>query len=162
MPNHYHLLLQTPEANLSQAIQWLNVSYGMWFNRKYRRVGPLFQGRFKAVLLEPDNALLAVSRYIHLNPVRTARFQGEPNTDISSGTASTVIAARQRIQERVEFLRRFPWSSYASVAGLRPAPLWLTVDEILSRTVAGGKKERGPLTANMSRNPFARARKTRF
>jgi REP element-mobilizing transposase RayT len=48
MPNHYHLQIETPQANLSRAVQWLNVSYSVWFNRKYQRVGPLFQGRFKA------------------------------------------------------------------------------------------------------------------
>src|SRR5882757_9538164 len=53
MANHYHLQIETPQANLSRAIQWLNVSYSIWFNRKYLRVGPLFQGRFKAVLYEP-------------------------------------------------------------------------------------------------------------
>jgi len=69
MPNHYHLQLETPEANLSQPLQWLNVSYSVWLNRKYRRVGPLFQGRFKAILHEPAEALM-INRYIHLNPVR--------------------------------------------------------------------------------------------
>src|SRR2546427_276528 len=48
MPNHYHLLLETPEGNLSRAMQWLNVGYSVWFNRRHRRVGHLFQGRFKA------------------------------------------------------------------------------------------------------------------
>ncbi|MBV8900945.1 MAG: transposase [Verrucomicrobia bacterium] len=56
MPNHYHLLVQTPEANLSRATQWLNVCYGVWFNRKHRRVGPLFQGRFKARPVAPDGS----------------------------------------------------------------------------------------------------------
>ena len=52
MGNHYHLQLESREANLSQAMHWLNVSYSVWFNRKYNRVGPLFQGRFKAILHE--------------------------------------------------------------------------------------------------------------
>ena len=52
MGNHYHLQLESREANLSKALHWLNVSYSVWFNRKYRRVGPLFQGRFKAMLHE--------------------------------------------------------------------------------------------------------------
>ena len=52
MSNHYHLVVQTPEANLSRAIQWLNVSYAAWFNRRNGRVGPLFQGRFKGLLVE--------------------------------------------------------------------------------------------------------------
>jgi Transposase IS200 like len=50
MANHYHLQVETPEANLSRAIQRVNMSYSIWFNRKYQRVGPLFQGRFKAAL----------------------------------------------------------------------------------------------------------------
>src|SRR5947207_10831450 len=49
MENHYHLLLETTEGNLSRAMQWLQTSYSMWFNRKYGRVGPLFRGRFKAI-----------------------------------------------------------------------------------------------------------------
>jgi REP element-mobilizing transposase RayT len=52
MGNHYHLQLENREANLSKAVHWLNVSYSVWFNRKYSRVGPLFQGRFKAILHE--------------------------------------------------------------------------------------------------------------
>jgi REP element-mobilizing transposase RayT len=54
MDNHFHLLLQTPEANLSRAMQWLNVSRGVWFNRRPSRVGHLFQGRFKALIIEQD------------------------------------------------------------------------------------------------------------
>ena len=56
MGNHYHLQLESPEANLSKAFHWLNVSYSVWFNRKYSRVGPRFQGRFKAILHEARNA----------------------------------------------------------------------------------------------------------
>ena len=141
MPNHYHLLLQTPEANLSEAVQWLNVSYSIWFNRKYRRVGPLFQGRFKAILLEVDNALLAVSRYIHLNPVQTMRFRDDPKGELGSAKEGTAVAARQRIKERIDFLRRFPWSSYAALAGLQPVPVWLTEELILSQSATGAKKE---------------------
>src|SRR5260221_14047608 len=74
MPNHYHLLVQTPPANLSQAVQWLNVSYSVWFNRRHRRVRPLFQGRFKDILVATDGNHWEVSRYIHLNPIRTQRF----------------------------------------------------------------------------------------
>ena len=69
MSNHYHLVLQTPEPNLSQAIQWLNVSYSVWFNRRHRRAGPLLQGRFKAIVVKPETWALPLSRYVHLNPV---------------------------------------------------------------------------------------------
>ena len=70
MGNHFHLLLQTTEANLSRSMQRLNQHYAVYFNHRYRRVGPLWQGRFKAVIVDWDDAGLEVSRYVHLNPVR--------------------------------------------------------------------------------------------
>jgi len=73
MDNHYHLIVETREANLSRAMQWLQTSYSMGFNRRRGRVGPLFQGRFKAVVVDPAGWGLELSRYVHLNPVRTAR-----------------------------------------------------------------------------------------
>ena len=65
MPNHYHLLLETTEANLSRAMQWLNTSYTVWFNRRHQRTGHVLQGRFKAVVVEADRWALGLSRYIH-------------------------------------------------------------------------------------------------
>src|SRR5580704_2469249 len=65
MDNHYHLLVETPRANLSIAMQWLGVSYTVWFNQRHRRAGHLFQGRFKAILLE-ESAAVEISRYLHL------------------------------------------------------------------------------------------------
>jgi len=70
MPNHFHLLLTTPESNLSQFMRHFNISYTGAFNRKYRRSGHLYQGRYKFLLIDADNYLLEVSRYIHLNPIR--------------------------------------------------------------------------------------------
>lgn len=71
MDNHYHLLIETPRANLSQIMQNVNTSYTVYVNKKYKRSGHLFQGRFKAVIVDNDNYLLQLSRYIHLNPVRS-------------------------------------------------------------------------------------------
>ena len=70
MTNHYHLLISTPEGNLSEFMQHLNLSYVSSYNHRHRRTGHLYEGRYKAFLIEADNYLLAVSRYIHLNPVR--------------------------------------------------------------------------------------------
>ena len=70
MNNHYHLLVETPDANLSKGMRQLNGVYTQWFNRKQRRVGHLFQGRYKAILVEKDAYLLELSRYIILNPIR--------------------------------------------------------------------------------------------
>src|SRR5258708_18366719 len=79
MGNHYHLQLETPEANLSRAMQWLNLSYGAWFNRRRQRSGPLFQGRFKAILPDPDRASARIKPYVHLNPLGGKAFGGAQN-----------------------------------------------------------------------------------
>ncbi|MFH1245352.1 MAG: transposase [Candidatus Omnitrophota bacterium] len=70
MNNHYHLIMETEEANLTKAVHYLNTSYTVYFNVKNKRSGHLFQGRYKAILVEADEYLHQLSRYIHLNPVR--------------------------------------------------------------------------------------------
>ena len=104
MGNHYHLLVETPEPNLSMTMQWLNVSYATYFNRKQKRSGHLFQGRFKAILIDADAYLLHLSRYIHLNPVR-------------AGIINT--------------LGQFRWSSYPSFIGEQLSPKFLMTDVLL-------------------------------
>jgi REP element-mobilizing transposase RayT len=76
MGNHYHLQIETLKPDLSRAIQWLTLSFSGWYNRLHRRRGPLFQGRFKAVLHDPEESALIINRYIHLNPVRIKRLGG--------------------------------------------------------------------------------------
>jgi len=70
MDNHYHLLIETPKANISQIMQNINTSYTVYTNRKYQRSGHLFQGRFKGIIVDKDEYLMTLSRYIHLNSVR--------------------------------------------------------------------------------------------
>ncbi len=70
MSNHYHLLIETSEANLSKVMHHINSSYTMYINKKRKRSGHLFQGRYKAIVVDRDNYLMELSRYIHLNPVR--------------------------------------------------------------------------------------------
>lgn len=70
MGNHYHLLLETPFAKLKQVMQNINTSYTVYINRRHERVGHLFQGRYKAFIVDKENYLLELGRYIHLNPVR--------------------------------------------------------------------------------------------
>jgi len=70
MSNHYHLYLQTPQGNLSKAMRQLDGNFTQKFNKRYSRVGPLFQGRYKAVLVDQDSYSLEVTKYIHLNPVK--------------------------------------------------------------------------------------------
>ena len=77
MDNHYHLLIRTPEANVSRAIQWLNTSYGIWWNRRHGQCGGVFQGRFKGVLVEHGAWVVEASLYLHLNPVAVATGLGQ-------------------------------------------------------------------------------------
>ena len=77
MPNHYQLQVEVgSRPSLSAAMHWLNTGYGIWFNRRYRRHGALFQGRYKAILFDPEECPLAVHYYIHLNPVRVEILKG--------------------------------------------------------------------------------------
>ncbi len=70
MDNHYHLIIETPEGNLSRGMRQLNGVYTMYFNRRHRSVGHIYQGRYKAILVEKESYLLEVCRYVTLNPVR--------------------------------------------------------------------------------------------
>lgn len=105
MGNHYHLLLETPDSNLSKGMRHLNGVYTQRFNRKHKRVGHVFQGRYKAIIVQKETYLLELARYIVLNPVR-ARM--------------------------VRSVNDWPWSSYRSSAGLADCPAWLETDWILS------------------------------
>jgi hypothetical protein len=104
MSNHYHLLLETPEGNLSQIMRHINGAYTTYFNVKRKRVGHLFQGRYKAILVEADEYAAQLSRYIHLNPVRAG------------------MVARPE---------EHPWSSYRCYIGQNRGPEWLKTDFIL-------------------------------
>ena len=81
MPNHYHLLLTTPKANLSRAMRHLNGVYTQRFNRRHKKDGHLFRGRFKAILVQEDEYLTHLIRYIHLNPTNpTSKLKDYPWT----------------------------------------------------------------------------------
>lgn len=97
MPNHVHLLVETGSTPLAKFMQGLQQSYTQHFNRSYRKVGHLFQGRYKAIICDRDKYLLALVRYIHLNPVRAKlatrperyRYSGH-NSYLTNGTAKIV------------------------------------------------------------------------
>ncbi len=112
MPNHYHLLVQTLEANLSRGMRQVNGVYTQRFNKANQRVGHVFQGRFGAVLVERDTHLLELARYVVLNPVRAG------------------LAARPE---------DYRWSSLPAVLGLVPVPVWLEARPLLARF---GSRER--------------------
>ena len=105
MSNHYHLLIETPDANLSKGMRQLNGVYSQYFNRRHNLVGHVFQGRYKAIHVEKESYLLELSRYIVLNPVRA---------------------------EMVRSAKDWPWSSYRATAGMSTAPTWLHTDWLLA------------------------------
>jgi len=84
MPNHYHFLVCLRSLNLSQQMQAFSLSYTKAINRRYGRCGSLFQGRFKAILVDSDRYLLHLSRYIHLNPVAAGFVQAPEEWEFSS------------------------------------------------------------------------------
>jgi putative transposase len=106
MGNHYHLMLETPDGNLSQGMRQLNSIYSQYFNRRHDLVGHVLQGRYKAILVQKENYLLELARYIVLNPVR----------------AGYVGVAED-----------WHWSSYRATIGVVPAPDWLDADWLLGQ-----------------------------
>ncbi len=110
LSNHYHLLVETPRGNLSEIMRHINGAYTTYFNVKRQRSGHLFQGRYKAILVEVDAYAVELSRYIHLNPVCAGLVQSP---------------------------RDYPWSSYSAYIGLRPTPDWLKTDFIFELLTTG-------------------------
>ena len=100
MDNHFHLVLETPRANLGRFMQALQTAYATYFNLRHDRVGHVMQGRYRAQLVSQGLYLMRLSRYVHLNPVFTSQTRALPLTD------------------RVEQLRQYRWSSYRSYVGL--------------------------------------------
>ena len=135
MPNHYHVLARLERPNLSRAMQWLNLSYGAWFNTRYRASGHVFQGRFHGVLVEGEGAwLLEVSAYIHLNPVRVSALGLDKAARAAERRGWLPPATDAEVAERRQCLREYPWSSYRALAGLASVPDWLAGEEVLRRS----------------------------
>jgi len=101
MSNHYHLIMETPNANLSKVMHYINGSYTTYFNKKRRRSGHLFQGRYKSIIVDKDSYLLELSRYIHLNPVRAGMVQKPEDYQHSSYKAYTVKSGNTLITENL-------------------------------------------------------------
>jgi putative transposase len=106
MTNHYHFVVETPDANLCEGMRQLNGVYTQTTNRRHGLVGHLFQGRFKAILVERDSYLLELARYVVLNPVRAGMVREASD---------------------------WPWSSYRAMVGEGPAPAWLETDWLLGQ-----------------------------
>lgn len=132
LDNHYHLILQTPGANLSQAIQWLNISYAVWVNRRRERVGPLMQGRFKSIPVENSAWAYELSLYVHLNPVMR-KTHGPGKHEKVAESMGLTVPDPQTVTKRLAELRQYPWSSYRAYAGYSESAAWLRTADILYR-----------------------------
>jgi REP element-mobilizing transposase RayT len=148
MNNHYHLMVETPEPNLSRAMQWLNGSFTMWFNVRHGRVGHLFQGRFKAFLVEDDSGWQEVGRYVHLNPVRVGALALGKSDRSTRRLGAAEAPSSDLVAKRLDVLHQYRWSSYRAYAGLEPAPNWLFT-EVLGALCGGrsAKERRNALRA---------------
>jgi REP element-mobilizing transposase RayT len=137
MGNHYHLLLELRQANLSQAVQWLNVSYSVWFNRRHRRSGHLFQGRFKSIVVEPRAWGVGLSAYIHLNPVRVSALGLSKARRQQARAVAMEEPDEAIVAGRLETLRAYRWSSYKAYTRAARRPAWLECATVLE--MGGGK-----------------------
>ena len=118
MGNHYHLMIETPEGNLTKGMRQLNGVFTQWSNRRHQRSGHLFQGRYKAILIDAESYLLELSRYLHLNPVRVKRY------------------SQREVEEKMGIIRSYRWSSYRGYVQPRHRERFLTCSPVLE-TVGG-------------------------
>jgi len=141
MGNHYHLLIESPEGNVSRALQWLNTSYSVWHNVKHGCSGALFQSRFKSVPIDNEGSwALECSLYVHLNPVRIKKLgQGKGERSREKLGLVPVEPSAEQLLKRLETLRIHSWSSYPAYAGYAEAPPWLTCTELWRRCGDKGK-----------------------
>jgi len=150
MPNHYHLLIRTPRANPSAAMQWLNNGYGMWRNRRHGLRGHVFQGRFKGILVEGGAWVLELSLYMHFNPVAVKGLGWGKQQQHAEGRGLAAPSA-ELVRARLEALRQHRWSSYRAYAGYEKAPEWLHTAEVLGRVEGRREGYRREAEARLSR-----------
>ena len=123
LTNHIHLVFETPEGNCSKFMQSLSTAYTVYFNLRHDRHGHLLDGRYKAKLVEGDQYLLALSRYVHLNPVHVGGMKNKP------------------MDEKIRHLRQYRWSSYPSYIGKSKALDFVDYGPILGE-MSGPRRER--------------------
>ena len=123
MSNHYHLLIETPKGNLSDYMRHLNMRYTRHYNCRHKKVGHLFQGRYKGILVDKDTYLTMLSRYIHLNPVKIKSMKGLP------------------AKEKMQYLQKYNWSSFPGYINKRKKQKFVDYDLVLEEY--GGDSDEG-------------------
>lgn len=124
MTNHFHLVFETPEGNCAKFMQSLSTAYTVYYNLRHGRHGHLLDGRYKAKLVEGDEYLLSLSRYVHLNPVRVGAIKEQP------------------LAEQIRYLRLYPWGTYQSYIGERKALDFVEYTPVLAEM--SGKRRHWP------------------
>ena len=132
MSNHFHLLVETPKPNLSEFMRQLNISYTGYYNRRHRRIGHLYQGRFKAIVVDKDSYLLELSRYVHLNPIR-------------------IKAKAQRSEtERIREISQYQWNSLPGYLDGKRTASWIMYEAVfgylgrIAAEIRGVRSKRHP------------------
>lgn len=130
MPNHYHLLVRCRRASLSETLRWLQTTYSVRYNWAHKHRGHVFQGRFKANLIQSEKSLDTVARYVHLNPVRIGGLGLSKEDQRRARVLGCEDPGAQLVARRVQVLSDFKWSSWRVYAGYEPAPAWLSTERI--------------------------------
>lgn len=126
MENHFHLLIETPLGNLGEFMRHFNITYTGYYNRRHKRVGHLYQGRYKSILVDKEPYLSILSRYIHLNPVRTKTME------------------KKTEREKVKYLKGYRWSSLHGYISKREKKGFINYAMVLGEY--GGDNDRGRAT----------------
>jgi REP element-mobilizing transposase RayT len=136
MSNHFHLIVETPKANLSEFMRQFNISYTGYYNRRHRRIGHLYQGRFKAIVVDKDSYLLQLSRYVHLNPIRIKLKMQPPE------------------RERTGEILQYRWSSLPGYIDGKRQDSWITYEAVLGY-VGGSRQKYAEFVQDGIRQSFA-------
>jgi REP element-mobilizing transposase RayT len=123
MSNHYHLLIETPKGNISDYMRHLNMRYTSHYNRRHKKVGHVFQGRYKGILVDKETYLTMLSRYIHLNPVRIRGMKS------------------MTYKEKIQYLSKYKWSSLSGYISKRKKQKFIDYDLVLEEY--GGDNDTG-------------------
>lgn len=158
MDNHYHLLLRSRDANLSDAIRWLQVSYSSVFNLAHGIRGHLFQGRFRSLLVEDPQGVVEVARYLHLNPVRVRGLGLGKAEQRRARAANIADPGAELVRERLRTLQAYPWSSWRVYAGSEPRPPWLTTGTLAAGCGGRTKAEQRSALREYTETPIRQGR----
>jgi hypothetical protein len=158
MDNHYHLVVRTPEPNLSEAMRWLHVSYSSRFNWANGMCGHVFQGRYKAMVIEDVRGVVEVARYVHLNPVRVGRWGLDKERQRQSRVMGGADPGAELVRKRLQELKDYRWSSWRVYQGAEVAPGWLETGLVGAGCGGRNREERRQALQEYTETPVRQGR----